>query len=187
MVKQVSKVKPKKAVKPARPAGGKAVKKAKEPFQNHASGLKEGMKAPEFNGLNQEGKEFSLSDYKGKKLILYFYPQDNTETCTVEACNLEENLNLLKKDGFEVVGVSPDDVKSHKKFAVKFGLRFNLLVDTELKTIKAYDVWGPKLFMGRIYDGVIRTTFVIDEKGIIKHIIRKVKSKEHAEQIREMN
>jgi peroxiredoxin Q/BCP len=160
--------------------------KKKEVFKAHSTGLKEGDKAPDFSGLNQDGEAFSLADYAGKKLILYFYPQDNTETCTVEACNLQENLNYLKKDGYQVVGVSPDDVRSHKKFALRFGLKFNLLADPELKAIKAYDVWGIKQFMGKIYDGLIRTTFIIDEKGMIRHIIRKVKSKEQAEEIRKM-
>ncbi|MFL5753332.1 MAG: thioredoxin-dependent thiol peroxidase [Bacteroidia bacterium] len=181
----------KKAVKakPAKAAKKRVAtsKKPKEVFQAHTTGLQEGMKAPDFSGLNQDGKQFSLADYKGKKLILYFYPQDNTETCTVEACNLQENLNSLKKEGYEVVGVSPDDVKSHRKFADKFGLNFNLLADPEHKAIKAYDVWGTKQFMGRIYDGLIRTTFIIDEKGVIRQIIRKVKSKEHAEQIRSLD
>lgn len=173
----------KKKVTPAPLKKAKKAAKKKEVFKAHSTELQEGMKAPDFSGLNQDGKEFSLSDYKGKKLILYFYPQDDTETCTVEACNLQENLNFLKKDGYEVVGVSPDEVKSHKKFAAKYGLKFNLLADPELKAIKAYDVWGRKQFMGKIYDGLIRTTFIIDEEGIIRQIIRKVKSKEHAAQI----
>jgi len=161
-----------------------APKKAK--FEAHSTSLKEGMKAPEFSGLNQESKEFSLKDYSGKKIILYFYPKDDTPGCTAEACSLQDNLNVLKKEGYEVVGVSPDDVKSHKKFADKFKLNFNLLADTEKQTLKAYDVWGKKMFMGRVFDGVIRTTFIIDEQGIIKHVIKAVDTKDHATQIRNL-
>lgn len=176
-----------KETKKAKPAKKAAAKKTrKEAFKAHQTSLKPGQKAPGFEGLNQEGKTFSLADYKGKKLILYFYPKDNTPTCTNEACNLQENLNGLKKEGYEVVGVSADDVKSHKKFADKFGLKFNLLADTEMKAIKAYDVWGLKQFMGRIYDGILRTTFIIDEKGTIQHIITAVESKDHANQIRNL-
>lgn len=169
----------KKAVKKVAP-----VKTAK--FVAHTSKLKEGMKAPDFKGLNQEGKEFGLADYKGKKVILYFYPKDNTPGCTAEACSLQDNMNILKKEGYEVVGVSADDVKSHKKFADKFKLSFNLLADTDHKAMKAYDVWGTKMFMGRIFDGIIRTTFIIDEKGTIQHIIRAVDTKDHANQIRNL-
>jgi peroxiredoxin Q/BCP len=167
----------------------KAVKKTaakKETFKAHTTGLKEGIKAPDFRGLNQDGKEFGLSDYAGKKLILYFYPEDDTETCTVEACNLRDNLNLLKKDGYEIVGVSPDGVTKHRKFADKYHLNFNLLADEKMKAIKAYDVWGIKQLFGHIYDGLIRTTFIIDEQGIIQHIIRAVKSSKHADQIRNL-
>ncbi|MFY8185664.1 MAG: thioredoxin-dependent thiol peroxidase [Bacteroidia bacterium] len=169
----------KKAVKKVAPA-----KTAK--FVAHSSRLKEGVKAPDFKGLNQDGKEFGLADYKGKKVILYFYPKDNTPGCTAEACSLQDNMNTLKKEGYEVVGVSADDVKSHKKFADKFKLSFNLLADTDRTAMKAYDVWGTKMFMGRIFDGIIRTTFIIDEKGTIKHIIRAVDTKDHANQIRNL-
>lgn len=169
----------KKAVKKVAPT-----KTAK--FVAHSSKLKEGVKAPDFKGLNQDGKEFGLADYKGKKVILYFYPKDNTPGCTAEACSLQDNMNTLKKEGYEVVGVSADDVKSHKKFADKFKLSFNLLADTDRKAMKAYDVWGTKMFMGRIFDGIIRTTFIIDEKGTIKHIIRAVDTKDHANQIRNL-
>jgi peroxiredoxin Q/BCP len=158
-------------------------REAEEKFVAHSTGLNPGMRAPDFRGLNQEGKEISLSDYRGKKLILYFYPKDDTESCTAEACNLEENISFLKKDGYKVVGVSGDDVKSHKKFANKYKLSFDLLADTEMKALKAYDVWGIKKFMGRIYDGIIRTTFIIDEQGVITEIIRNVKTKEHVKQI----
>jgi len=153
----------------------------------HTTSLKEGMKAPAFEAQDQHGNTISLKDLKGKTIILYFYPQDNTPTCTVEACNLRDEYKFLSKKNYAVIGVSPDDIKKHQKFATKFELPFSLLADTDIKIIKAYDVWGTKKFMGRIYNGIIRTTFVIDEKGIIKHIIRDVKSKEHAQQILELN
>lgn len=163
----------------------KIIEKAAK-FVPYTSKLKEGMKAPNFNGLNQEGKQFGLSDYKGKKLILYFYPKDNTPGCTAETCNLQDNLNILKKEGFEVVGVSADDAKSHKKFADKFKLGFNLLADTKKAALKAYDVYGKKMFMGKIFDGIIRTTFIIDEQGTITNVIRAVNTKDHANQIRNL-
>lgn len=161
----------------------KIQKVEKEKFVPHQTGLKPGDQAPHFEGQDQNGKLFSLDNYKGKKLILFFYPQDNTPTCTNEVCNLQENFKNLKKAGYEVVGVSPDDVKSHLKFATKFKLDFKLLADVEKKAIKAYDVWGIKQFMGKIYDGILRTTFIINEQGTIEHVITKVVSKSHAEQI----
>lgn len=147
--------------------------------------LKEGDKAPNFDGFDQNGNSIKLSDYKGKKLVLYFYPKDNTPTCTVESCNLRDNETLLKSKGFEVVGVSPDSQKRHQNFIKKHSLPFPLIADTELEVIKAYGVWGHKKFMGREYDGLHRTTFVIDENGIIERVFKKVKSKTHAEQILE--
>ncbi len=147
--------------------------------------LKKGDKAPGFNGIDEKGKKISLADFSGKKLILYFYPQDNTPTCTVEACNLRDNYKLLKKEGFQILGVSPDSAKKHQNFINKHKLPFPLLVDSELTTIKAYGVWGPKQMFGKQYDGVHRTTFIIDENGIIGSIISKVESKRHAEQILE--
>ena len=145
--------------------------------------LKEGDKAPDFQGVDQNEKTISLSDYKGKKLILYFYPKDDTPGCTAEACNLRDNFSVLKKEGFELLGVSPDDPKKHKKFIDKYSLPFPLIADTEKEILNAYGVWGPKKFMGREYDGVHRTTFVIDEAGKIEKIITKVNTKAHAEQI----
>ena len=145
--------------------------------------LKEGDKAPDFQGIGQDGKTISLSDYKGKKLILYFYPKDDTPGCTAEACNLRDNFSVLKKEGFELLGVSPDNPKKHKKFIDKYSLPFPLIADTEKEILNAYGVWGPKKFMGREYDGVHRTTFVIDEAGKIEKIIAKVNTKAHAEQI----
>ncbi len=173
---------------PAKKSSLKNKSEAKEnktsKFIAHSTSLKVKDSAPAFSGLNQNNETVKLSDFKGKKIILFFYPKDNTPACTAEACNLQENFNHLKKDGYEIIGVSADDVKSHKKFADKFKFTFNLLADTEMQIIKAYDVWGTKQFMGRIYDGILRTTFVIDEKHKIKHIITSVDTKNHTEQIR---
>lgn len=145
--------------------------------------LKEGDKAPAFSTKNQDGKKLSLADFKGKKLVLYFYPEDGTPTCTVQACNLRDNYALLKKQGFEVVGISPDDEKSHKKFEAKFNLPFTLLTDPDHIILNKYGVWDEKQMYGRKYMGVLRTTFLIDEKGIIKKIFLKPKNKQHAEEI----
>jgi thioredoxin-dependent peroxiredoxin len=145
--------------------------------------LKEGDKAPAFSAKNQDGKKVSLADFKGKKLVLYFYPEDGTPTCTVQACNLRDNYALLKKQGFEIVGVSPDNEKSHKKFETKHELPFTLVTDTDHTILNNYGVWGEKQMYGRKYMGVLRTTFVLDEKGIIKKIFLKPKSKQHAEEI----
>src|ERR1700753_3989433 len=135
---------------------------------------KEGEKAPDFTAKDQNGNTVSLSDFKGKNVILYFYPQDNTPTCTNEACNFRDNYPSLTSQGFEVIGVSPDNEKSHKKFEKKFTLTFTLLADPDNKIIEAYGVWGPKKLFGRDYMGVLRTTFIIDGKGVIKKIIDKV-------------
>lgn len=145
--------------------------------------LKEGDKAPAFSGLDQNGQKIQLSSYKGKKVVLYFYPKDSTPTCTVQACNLRDNYALLKKAGFVIVGVSPDSVESHKKFETKQELPFPLIADTELTTIEKYGVWGEKQLYGRKYMGLHRTTFLIDEKGIIRKIFLRPKSKQHAEEI----
>ena len=145
--------------------------------------LKEGAKAPAFSGKDQNGNKISLADYKGKKLVLYFYPQDNTPTCTEEACNLRDNFSLLKKEGFTILGVSPDDEKSHKKFETKFSLPFTLIADTDHKIIDKYGVWGEKQMFGNKYMGLLRTTFLIDEKGIIRKIFLKPKSKQHSAEI----
>lgn len=147
--------------------------------------LTEGQKAPEITGIDQFGKNVSLSDFSGKKLILYFYPKDNTPGCTAEACNLRDNYQLLFDQGFAILGVSADDEKKHLKFADKYELPFQLLADTERTVIEAYKVWGPKKFMGKEYDGIHRKTFVIDANGIIQKIFGKVKTKAHAEQILE--
>ena len=145
--------------------------------------LKAGDKAPKFSGVDENGEKVELKDFKGKKLIIFFYPKDNTPTCTVEACNLRDNYSMLKKKGFALLGVSPDTQKKHQNFIKKFDLPFPLLSDTDLETIKTFNVWGPKKFMGKEYDGLHRTTFVIDEKGKIEQVITKVKSKDHAAQI----
>lgn len=145
--------------------------------------LKEGDKAPAFKGIDQNGNTVSLADFKGKKLVIYFYPQDNTPTCTVQACNLRDNYLLLKQHGFEVVGISPDDEKSHKKFETKFQLPFTLIADSKHTIIDKYGVWGEKQLYGRLYMGLHRTTFLVNEKGIIKKIIAKPKSKQHAEEV----
>ena len=147
--------------------------------------LQVGQAAPTFEALDENGKTIRLEDYKGKKVILYFYPRDNTPTCTVESCNLRDNYPALQTKGYEVIGVSPDTQKKHQNFIKKHTLPFTLIADTELEVIKAYEVWGPKKFMGKVYDGLHRTTFVIDEKGIIEQVIKKVKSKVHTAQILE--
>jgi len=145
--------------------------------------VSEGMKAPAFKGKDQNGNNVSLADFKGKKVVLYFYPEDDTPTCTVEACNLRDNYGLLKKEGFEVLGVSPDDSKSHKKFEQKFSLPFTLIADPDHKIIDSYGVWGEKQLYGRKYMGLHRTTFLIDEKGIVRKVFLKPRSKQHAEDI----
>lgn len=145
--------------------------------------LKEGQKAPIFSAKNQNGNNISLTQFLGKKVVLYFYPKDNTPGCTAQACNLSENIDNLKKNGFIVLGVSPDNEKSHLKFISKYNLSFDLIVDESKSICKLYGVWGPKKFMGREYDGVHRTTFLIDENGLIDKIITKVNTKNHTEQI----
>lgn len=145
--------------------------------------LTEGSKAPAFKGKDQNGKSVSLAGYKGKKVVLYFYPEDDTPTCTVQACNLRDNFGLLKKNGFMVVGVSPDEEKKHKKFETKYDLPFTLIADAGHTIIDKYGVWGEKQMYGRTYMGLHRTTFLIDEKGMIRKIFLKPKSKQHTEEI----
>lgn len=145
--------------------------------------LTEGTKAPAFTGVDQNGDKVSLAQFKGKKVVLYFYPQDNTPTCTEQACNLRDNYAALQKEGIIVLGVSPDEVAKHKKFETKFTLPFTLLADTERTVIDKYGVWGEKKMYGKAYMGLLRTTFLIDEKGIIKKIFLKPKSKQHTEEI----
>lgn len=145
--------------------------------------LQEGSKAPAFSGKDQNGNTVSLSQFKGKKLALYFYPQDDTATCTVQACNIRDNFSALKKEGINIVGVSPDDVISHKKFEAKFALPFTIIADPQHKIIEKYGVWGAKQLYGRHYMGLHRTTFLIDEKGIIRRVFLRPKNKQHAEEI----
>jgi len=145
--------------------------------------LIEGKKAPAFTGIDQNGNKISLADYKGKKVVLYFYPQDMTPTCTIQACNLRDNFSLLKKKGLVVIGVSPDDEAKHKKFEKRNKLPFTLIADTGHKILEKYGVWDEKQLFGHKYMGVLRTTFIIDEKGIICKIFLKPKSKTHAEEI----
>lgn len=145
--------------------------------------LKEGDKAPDFTAQDQDGKTVSLSDFKGKTLVLYFYPQDNTPTCTKEACNFRDNYQSLLSEGLAVVGVSFDTEKSHKKFINKYSLPFPLLADPDKKIIEDYGVWGEKMLFGRNYIGTLRTTFIIDGKGTITHIIEKVDSGNASQQV----
>ena len=148
-----------------------------------ATHLTEGSKAPAFKGKDQDGNSVSLTDLKGKKIVLYFYPEDDTPTCTVQACNLRDNFGLLKKEGFTVIGISPDEEKKHKKFEAKYDLPFTLIADPKHTIIDKYGVWGEKQLYGRHYMGLHRTTFLIDEKGIIKKIFLKPRSKQHTEEI----
>jgi len=145
--------------------------------------LKEGMKAPAFKGIDQDGMTVKLSDFKGKKVVLYFYPKDDTPGCTAEACNLRDNYGDLIKKGFAIVGVSSDSVKSHKGFAGKYSLTFPLIADDSKKIINDYGVWKEKKHYGKTYFGIVRTTFIIDEKGNIEKIISKVETSNHTEQI----
>lgn len=145
--------------------------------------LEVGQKAPDFKGLDQDGNEVKLADFAGKKLILFFYPKDNTPTCTVEVCNLRDNYAALQAAGYALVGVSADTQKKHQNFIAKHSLPFPLLADTELEILNAYGVYGKKKMYGREYDGIFRTTFVIDEQGTLEQVITKVKSKDHAAQI----
>ncbi|MBW6481449.1 MAG: thioredoxin-dependent thiol peroxidase [Vicingaceae bacterium] len=145
--------------------------------------LKEGDKAPELNINDQNGKPHAIADYLGKKVIIYFYPKDATPGCTVQACNLRDNYSTLQKQGYEVIGISADSEKSHQKFIEKKQLNFTLLADVTKEVLNRYGVWGEKKFMGKTYNGIHRTTFVIDEKGIIEKIITDVKTKDHTNQI----
>ncbi|MCX6182029.1 MAG: thioredoxin-dependent thiol peroxidase [Bacteroidetes bacterium] len=142
-----------------------------------------GNKAPDFTAKDENGKDISLSDFVGKKVVLFFYPKDNTPGCTAESCNLGENYELLRKKGFEVIGVSADSQKRHRNFIEKYDLPYRLVADEDKKVINAYGVWGPKKFMGLEYEGIKRTTFIINENGIIDRIFDKVETKNHTQQI----
>ncbi len=145
--------------------------------------LKKGDKAPEFTAHDQNGHEIKLSQFRGKKVVLYFYPKDSTPGCTAQACNLRDNYKNLQKQGYEVLGVSKDNATSHKKFAEKYDLPFSLLIDEDFSINEAYGVWKEKNMFGKKYMGTQRTTFIIDEEGNIEEIIKKVKTKEHTDQI----
>ncbi len=145
--------------------------------------LKKGDKAPSFESVDQNGHKINLNDFAGTKVVLYFYPKDDTPGCTTEACNLRDNHDLLLNLEYKVIGVSVDSQSSHKKFAEKYNLPFTLLADTSKEIVNAYGVWGPKKFMGRSYDGTQRVTYVIDEQGFIEKVINKVDTKNHAQQI----
>jgi peroxiredoxin Q/BCP len=145
--------------------------------------LKVGDKAPNFTSIDQDGNAISLSDYKGKKLVLFFYPKANTPGCTLEACNLSDNYERFVSQGYDVLGVSADSQKRQTNFRDKFNFPYPLLADEDKTVINAFEVWGPKKFMGREYDGIHRITFVINENGIIEDVITKVKTKAHTDQI----
>ena len=145
--------------------------------------LKVGDRAPHFEGRDQDGSQITLSQFRGSKLVLYFYPKDDTPGCTAEACDLRDNYHRFLSKGYKVVGVSKDSEKSHRNFIAKYNLPFPLISDTETTILKAYDAWGLKKMMGRQYYGTIRKSFIIDEEGIIEEIIDKVKTKEHSSQI----
>jgi len=149
--------------------------------------LKEGDKAPAFSGLDQNGGKVTLADFKGKKLVLYFYPEDDSPTCTLQACSFRDNYAILKEKGFEVVGISPDSSGIHKKFESKFKLPFTLIEDPHHKILQKYGTWDQKKLFGHEYMGVLRTTFVIDEKGIIRKVFLRPKNKTHAEEILQLH
>lgn len=145
--------------------------------------LQTGIKAPDFSGIDENGKQVSLSDFAGKKLVLYFYPKDSTPGCTAEACNLRDNYERFIELGYEILGVSKDSSASHKRFIEKYSLPFHLISDPDCKILKAYEAWGPKKFMGRETVGTLRTTYVIGPDGVIEAAIGKVDTKNHTEQI----
>ena len=146
-------------------------------------GLQAGDPAPAFSAKDQDGNDVKLADFKGEKVILYFYPKDNTPSCTVQACNLRDNYDVLLKKGYKVLGVSGDNEKSHQRFIKKHNLPFPLLVDTDQKIVNDYGVWGLKKTFGKEYMGIMRTTFVINEKGVIEEVVQKVNTANHTDQI----
>jgi peroxiredoxin Q/BCP len=148
--------------------------------------LEAGSEAPNFTVNDQNGNPVTLSDLKGKKVVLYFYPKDDTPGCTAQACNLRDNFSTIQEKGVVVLGVSTDDEKSHKKFETKYNLPFTLLADSEKEIVEKYGVWGEKKFMGKTFMGTNRTTFLINEEGIIEHIIKKVDTNNHTQQIEEL-
>jgi thioredoxin-dependent peroxiredoxin len=156
----------------------------KTTFVKHVTKIKAGDTAPFFEGKDQNGNLISLNDFAGKTLVLYFYPKDDTSGCTAQACSLRDEYQYLTKKDFAVVGVSKDDEKSHQKFIKKFSLPFPLIADVDKIIVNAYDVWGKKMFMGRLFDGIVRTTFIIKDKKIIR-VISDVNTEEHAKQVME--
>lgn len=148
--------------------------------------IEKGTKAPDFAFTGKDGKTMNISDLRGKKVVVYFYPKDSTPGCTAEACDFRDNYEVLMKKGFFVIGISADSEASHIKFAEKFALPFPLVADTDKKIIQAYGVWGPKKFMGRSYDGILRTTLIIDEEGVVEEVITKVDTKASTAQIFEL-
>jgi peroxiredoxin Q/BCP len=149
----------------------------------HMTHLKAGDKAPHFEGKDQDGNKISLTDFLGSKLVLYFYPKDDTAGCSAESCNLRDNYSLLKQQGYKILGVSADDEKSHQKFIKKYSLPFPLIADVDKKIINDYGIWGMKSMFGKEFEGIVRTTFIIDEKGIIEKVITQVDNANHTEQI----
>ena len=147
--------------------------------------LQEGDKMPDFKGLDQNGTQISNKDFEHQKLVIFFYPKASTPGCTAEACDLNNNLDRFHEKGYKILGISADSVKRQKNFSDKYGFKFPLIADTEKEIIHAFGVWGPKKFMGKEYDGIHRTTFIINEKGVVERVINKVKTKEHANQILE--
>ena len=140
-------------------------------------------KAPDFSGKNQNEEFLSLQQFLGKKVVLYFYPKDDTPGCTAQSCNLRDNYDVLLQKGYEVIGISNDDTNSHKKFIKKYNLPFHLIADTDKTIVQSYGVYGEKKFMGKTYNGILRTTFIIDEQGIIEDVFSDVNTKEHTAQI----
>ena len=147
------------------------------------SKLKIGDQAPKINAIDQNGSTITLDQYRGKKVVLYFYPKDMTSGCTAQACNLSDNYSHLNKNGYDVIGVSCDSIKRHQKFIEKYDLPFNLISDEDKKVVNDYGVWQLKKFMGREYMGIVRTTFLINENGVVEDIISKVNTKDHTSQI----
>lgn len=148
--------------------------------------LKKGDNAPKFSGIDQDGNKHTLEDYSGKKLVLFFYPKANTPGCTAEACDIRDNYERFLSNNYAVLGVSADTQKAQGRFKDKYKFPFPLLADENKEIIRAFGVWGPKKFLGKTYDGILRTTFIIDEKGIIENIISQVKTKAHTAQILDM-
>jgi peroxiredoxin Q/BCP len=150
---------------------------------NHVTSLKAGDKAPAIAGILQDGKKFDSNSVKGKKVVLYFYPKDDTAGCTMQACSLRDNYELMQKQGYEIIGVSADSAEKHQDFIKKYSLPFPLIADMDHKLINAYDVWGKKSLLGKSFTGIVRTTFVINEQGIIDEVISDVDTVGHADQI----